>query len=65
MAEILRVPVAEARTRVSAGEALLVCAYEDLSTFRAMHLEGAIPLEELRAMTPSLDRGKEIIFYCA
>lgn len=65
MADILRVPVEEARSRVSTGEALLVCAYEDPSTFRSMHLEGAISLEGFRAMTPSLDQGREIIFYCA
>lgn len=62
---IRRVPVADARSRVSKGEALLVCAYEDDSKYRSMRLEGAISARDLRAMAPSLDRDREIIFYCA
>ena len=65
MEEIKRVPVADARSRVSKGEALLVCAYEDASAYRSMRLEGAIPVQDLRTMAPSLDKDREIIFYCA
>lgn len=65
MADILRVAAADARSRVSEGSALLVCAYDNAAAFRSNHLEGAISLQEFRAKSLSLDRGREVIFYCA
>lgn len=65
MEGIQRVPVVDARSRVSKGDALLVCAYEDDASFRSMRLEGAISIHDLRAKAPSLDKGRELIFYCA
>lgn len=65
MAEILRVTAADARSRISEGGALLVCAYDDPAAFRSNHLEGAISLQEFRAKSLSLDREREVIFYCA
>jgi hypothetical protein len=65
MAEILRVSPGEVRPRVTAGKALLVCAYDDEDTFRSMRLEGAISLKDLESRIPSLPREQEIVFYCA
>jgi hypothetical protein len=65
MADIPRVSAEEARSRVSRFEALLVCAYEDLSSYQSKQLEGAISIQEFRTRAPSLDREREIIFYCA
>jgi hypothetical protein len=60
-----RVGVAEARRKVTAGEALLVCAYEDESKCDRIKLDGAMSLARFRTVAGSLPEGKEIIFYCA
>jgi hypothetical protein len=65
MADIPRVSAEEARFRVSRSDALLVCAYEDLSSYQSKQLEGAISIQELRTRASSLDKEREIIFYCA
>ena len=65
MAEVIRVTATEVRDRVMSGEALLVCAYRADEKFRAHRLDGAISLTELETMLPALDRGRELIFYCA
>jgi rhodanese-related sulfurtransferase len=46
-------------------EALLVCAYDDDAKFQHNHLAGAISLNDLESSADSLDRDREIIFYCA
>ena len=64
MAEpVQRVPADEVRRRVQAGEALLVCAYEDEGKYRRLRLEGSIPIQELWAREDALPRDAEIIFY--
>jgi hypothetical protein len=65
MADIPRVSAEEARFRVSRSESLLICAYEDLSSYQSKQLEGAISIQEFRTRASSLDREREIIFYCA
>ena len=65
MQDVLRIPPEEARPKVLDGEALLVCAYEDPSSFRSMRLDGAISIQEFRERLPSLGMEKEIVFYCA
>ena len=60
-----RVAVEEARRKVTAGEALLVCAYGDDVKCGQVGLEGSITLTELESRRPSLPKDKEIIFYCA
>jgi rhodanese-related sulfurtransferase len=65
MADILRVSAEEAHSKVSKSETLLVCAYEDPSSYQSMHLEGAISIQEFRTRVSSLDKEREIIFYCA
>lgn len=56
----------EARRSVQAGEALLVCAYDDEEQARQNLLEGAILLGELEARRDAgLEKDKALIFYCA
>ena len=65
MGEIARIMPADARRKVTAGEALLVCAYENEELCGRMMLEGAISLGQFRSRLDKLDRGVEIVFYCA
>lgn len=65
MAEVTRVDVQETRGKVAAGQALLVCAYDNDQKFAQNRLDGAIPLAELRAKSADLTKDQEIIFYCA
>ena len=65
MAEVARITPQQAHTRVSAGQALLVCAYEDPARFAKLRLEGAISIQEFRARRSTLPRDQEIIFYCS
>jgi len=61
--EVVRVPVNEARSRVQAGQAILVCAYPGAERFEQARLEGAISLETFQQRLPSLEANHEIIFY--
>jgi hypothetical protein len=63
MVEPVRVLPEEARNRVLAREAILVCAYDDEEKFRKAHLEGAISLQEFRARAETLPKEQEVIFY--
>ena len=65
MTEANRIDVHEARRRVTAGDALLVCGYEDEARCQKLALEGAIPLTEFRNRLESVPKDREIIFYCA
>jgi hypothetical protein len=60
-----RIDVDEARRKVTAGEALLVCAYEDESKCDRIKLEGSISFTDFRTLAESLPKDREIIFYCA
>jgi len=64
MAEIERIGVADARTKVQAKTALLVCAYADESKWYGARLEGAIPLPSFEARAAALPKSQELIFYC-
>lgn len=67
MPEVSRIEVREARQRVTSGQALLVCAYED-ERCQQIPLEGSILMPEFQqrvAAAASLPREQEIIFYCA
>jgi hypothetical protein len=61
----VRITPQEAFSKVKAGQATLVCGYEDEEKFRAMRLDGAISFAGFQAMLPSLPKDREIIFYCA
>jgi hypothetical protein len=63
MTEPIRISAEEARQKVSAGSALLVCAYADAEKFKKNHLQGAISLDDFKAQLPSLKKEQEIIFY--
>jgi hypothetical protein len=65
MSDPLRISANNARQRTLSGQALLVCAYDDADKFKQNHLEGALSYPELLSKLPSLDKGQEIIFYCA
>jgi len=61
--EAKRISAKDARSRITSGQALLVCAYEDEEKFRKMHLQGAISLREFTSRLPVLSREQEIVFY--
>ncbi|RII28414.1 MAG: ArsR family transcriptional regulator [Geobacter sp.] len=65
MGEVARTAPAEARRKVEAGAALFVCAYESEELCGRMMLEGGISLGQFQERLPTLDKGQEIIFYCA
>ena len=65
MTDIARIDVAEARRKVEAEQAVLVCAYDDEAKCGRMKLAGSITLPGLRARLPSLPKSQELIFYCA
>ncbi len=65
MTKVPRIPAAETRRKVEAGEALLVCAYDDRAKFDAVHLDGALSLQEFQARRQELPRAQEVVFYCA
>ena len=65
MSEPIRISPQEARQKVTAGQALLVCAYDDTEKFKANHLEGALSFSELRSRLSGLAKNQEMIFYCA
>ena len=58
-----RIDADEAGRHVFAGQALLVCAYEDPVQCRAM--EGSISLHEFRQRLPGLSKNQEMLFICA
>jgi hypothetical protein len=61
----VRIAPKEAYEKVKAGQALLVCGYEDEEKFKAMRLEMAVSFDEFQKMIPALPKDKEIVFYCA
>jgi hypothetical protein len=60
-----RIGVEEARRKVTADEAVLVCGYEDDAKCARIRLEGSIPLARFDTQAASLPKDREIIFYCA
>jgi hypothetical protein len=60
-----RISVEDARKKVQANQALLVCAYEDDAKCRKLNLEGSIPLTSFQTKAASLPKNQEIIFFCA
>lgn len=63
-ADVERVSVQEARQRVRAGQALLVCAYDSEERFQQVALDGAISLATFEQRFSELPRDQEVIFYC-
>ncbi len=65
MSEPIRISPQEVRQKISSGNVLLVCAYDDDEKFKKMHLEGAISFRDFTSRFSSIPKDKEIIFYCA
>ena len=55
----------QAREKVRAGRATLVCAYDDEAKCRQLLLDGAISMTELRRTLPERSKDEELILYCA
>ena len=65
MADVSRIGVEEARRKVSAGRALLVCAYDDEQKCSKISLQGSINMAQFTSRVATLTQDQEIIFYCA
>jgi len=63
MVDPKRVSAEEVHEKLKAGNALLICAYEDESKFKKMRLQGAISFNEFKSKIPSLSKDQEIVFY--
>ncbi len=64
MSAVPRISLLDVQDNLAAGRPLLlVCAYENEARFHKHRLEGAIPLSELRAKLPTLEKTVEIAFY--
>jgi hypothetical protein len=61
----VRIGPEEAYRKAKSGEALLVCAYDDETSFPTMRLDMAISLGDFRKRLPGIPMDREIIFYCA
>ena len=61
----IRITPQEAYEKVKAGQAILVCGYEEEEKFKAVRLELAVSFAEFQKMLPTLPKDKVIIFYCA
>jgi hypothetical protein len=62
VAEISRISPDDAMKKVTSGEALLVCAYDD-GKCKTILLEGALLRSELESKLDTLPKSQEIIFY--
>ena len=63
MADIERISVEQAHTKVTSNQALLVCAYDDEAKCRMLNLEGSISFASFKSRVESLPKSQEIIFY--
>ena len=63
MAEVPRIGVEEAHEEVTAGRALLVCAYADEERCNKFNLKGSMSLARFQSLLPSIPADREIIFY--
>ncbi len=55
----------QAREKVQAGEATLVCAYEDEEKCQKILLDGAIPMVRRRGSLKPRNKDEELILYGA
>jgi len=61
----LRIPADQARRKIEAGRAILVCAYDDEEKCRKFMFEGALTLKQFEERLDSLPEDVDILFYCA
>lgn len=64
MVDVPRIGPEEAYEKVTAGEALLVCGYEDPEQCAALHVEGSLSMQQFRALRRTLPKEQELVFYC-
>lgn len=55
----------QAREKVEAGDATLVCAYEDDEKCGRILLDGSTTMRRLKASLKKRSKDEELIFYCA
>ncbi len=55
----------QAREKVQAGEATLVCAYEEEEKCSRILLDGSITMRHFKAGLKNRSKDEELIFYCA
>ena len=60
-----RIDPEETRRRVNSGDALLVCAYDELEKCQKYRLSNALSLNRLHDQEEQLAKDRKIIFYCA
>lgn len=64
MASPIQILPVDARACVQAGSGMLVCAYDNDDKFNQFKLEDAVSLSAFTAQAGSLDKNKDLIFYC-
>ena len=55
----------QAREKVRSGQAILVCAYDDVKKCRDIMLDGAVMLAQFKAAADQTGKDREVIFFCA
>lgn len=60
-----RISVDEAYDKVSSGEALLICAYDDDEKCLSMAIAGSITRNHFEREKGRIDPDREILLYCA
>jgi hypothetical protein len=65
MADVERIGVDETKKLVDRGEATLVCAYRDQEKCESMRLGNALTYPEFEKKRDSLDKERNLVFYCA
>lgn len=65
MTDPIRISPQTARERITSGQALLVCAYDNEKKFNANQLEGAISFADFMTRLSTLPKDQNVIFYCA
>jgi hypothetical protein len=63
MADVARIGPEETHKKTKAGQALLVCAYEDEAKCRMFNLDGSMSLTGFESKVKSLPKNQEIVFY--
>lgn len=63
LAQVDRISPVDARFMVGAGEALLICGYEDVEKCAEMRLEGSIDRATLEKVEKALKQEFTLIFY--
>ena len=63
MSHIERVSAEAVRGKVTSGNALLVCAYDDDGKYGRMNLEGSVSLSKFKSEISGTAKEREIFFY--